>query len=156
TFAARVLQAAVLAGRAEVVQLLLRRGVSVNAPPCLPVAVSGRAFERALFVTPLCAARLRRRAVVAQILLAADGRDDVFTAAFLGELPQLRALLAADTGLASAVDPACDVLDITPLDHAVAGGQAEALRILLPQVPRPLRSGVRALRGAVAQGNVAM
>src|SRR5262249_47506878 len=62
TFAARLMQAAALAGRAEAVELLVRRGVDVNAPHSLPVAISGRSFEQVIFVTPLCAARLRHRA----------------------------------------------------------------------------------------------
>jgi truncated hemoglobin YjbI/ankyrin repeat protein len=156
TFAARLMRAAAFAGRAETVELLVRRGVDVNAPDCLPVAISGRSFERVIFVTPLCAARLRHRAATEQILLRAGARDDVFTAAYLGDLTQLRAFLASDAALAHAFDPAADVLDITPIDHAVAGGQAEALRLLLAHVRPPLRTGGRALRGAVERGDVAM
>ena len=154
TFAARLMLAAALAGRAATVQLLLRRGAGVDAPHCLPVAVSGRAFERAIFVTPLCAARLRHRPPVEQILLQAGAHDDVFTAAFLGDLPLLRAILGAEAAVADACDPACDVLDVTPIDHAVAGGQTSALGLLLDHVRPPLRSGVRALRGAAAKGDV--
>jgi truncated hemoglobin YjbI/ankyrin repeat protein len=154
TFAARLMRAAAFAGRAETVELLLRRGAGVNAPDCLPVAISGRSFERVIFVTPLCATRLRHRAAAEQVLLRAGARDDVFTAAYLGDLAQLGAFLAGDTALAHAFDPAADVLDITPIDHAVAGGQAEALRLLLGHVRPPLRSGARALRGAVERGDV--
>lgn len=154
TFAARLMLAAALAGRAATVQLLLQRGADVDAPHCLPVAVSGRAFERAIFVTPLCAARLRYRSAVEQILLQAGAHDDVFTAAFLGDLPLLHAMLGADAALADACDPACDVLDVTPIDHAVAGRQTSALGLLLDHVRPPLRSGVRALRGAAAKGDV--
>ena len=46
------------------------------------------------------------------------------------------------------------VLSVTPVDHAVAGGQAEALGLLLDHVPRA--GHARALRGAVAQGSLAM
>jgi truncated hemoglobin YjbI len=87
---------------------------------------------------------------------AAGAHEDVFTAAFLGHLTQLRAFLAADTGLVHACDPASDVLEITPIDHAVAGGQAEALRRLLDHVRPPLRGSGRALRGAVERGDVPM
>jgi truncated hemoglobin YjbI/ankyrin repeat protein len=156
TFAARLMQAAALAGRAETVELLVRRGADVNAPHFLPVAISGRSFEGVIFVTPLCAARLRHRAAAEQLLLRTGARDDVFTAAFLGDLTQLRAFVASDTALAHAFDPAADVLGITPTDHAVAGGQADALRLLLDHVRRPLRSGVRALRGATERGDVPM
>ena len=156
TFAARLMQAAALAGRAQTIGFLLGRGVDVNAPHCLPVAVSGRSFELVIFVTPLCAARLRRRAAAEEILLRAGARDDVFTAAFLGELSLLRTALTTDGALAHASDPACDVLGITPVEHAVAGGQADALRLLLDHVRPPLRRPARALRGAVEKGSVPM
>jgi truncated hemoglobin YjbI/ankyrin repeat protein len=156
TFAARLTQAAALAGQADCLQLLLRRGVDVNAPHSLPVAVTGRSYERVIFVTPLCAARLRHRAAAEQILLRADARDDLFTAAFLGELTLLRDLLTAGPELAHACDPAADVLGITPLDHAVAGGQAEALRLLLDHAGSPVRAGRRALRAAVERADVPM
>jgi truncated hemoglobin YjbI len=156
TFAARLMLAAALAGQAGALQMLIRRGASVSAPHCLPVAVTGQSYEQVIFVTPLCAARLRHRAAAEQILLRAGAVEDVFTAAFLGELTRLRTVLAMDTALAQACDPAADVLDITPVDHAVAGGQAEALRLLLGHVPPPLEREARALRGAVERGNVAM
>src|SRR5208282_4628290 len=81
---------------------------------------------------------------------------DVFTSAFLGDLTSLAGMLAADADLAQATDPAVDVLDITPVEHAVAGGQAAALRLILGHVAHPLPGGVRALRGAAAQGSAAM
>ena len=65
-------------------------------------------------------------------------------------------MLAADPGLAQATDPAVDILDITPVEHAVAGGQADALRLILDRIANPLPGGVRALRGAAAQGSLAM
>jgi hypothetical protein len=64
--------------------------------------------------------------------------------------------LVADPGLAQATNPAVDVLDITPVEHAVAGGQAGALRLILDHIAHPLPGGVRALRGAAAQGSLAM
>ena len=156
TYAAAVMQAAALAGRAEIVRLLLDRGAGPDGPFYLPVGVTGRAFERVIYVTPLCAARFKRRAAVESLLLAAGASEDVFTAAFLGNLTALTQMLAADPGLALAADPAVDVLDITPVEHAVAGGQAGALRIILGHIGHPLPGGGRALRGAAAQGSLAM
>ena len=120
------------------------------------MGVTGQAFERVIYVTPLCAARFKRRATVESLLLAAGASEDVFTAAFLGDLTSLARMLAADPGLAQATDPAVDVLDITPVEHAVAGGQAGALRLILDHIAHPLPGGVRALRGAAAQGSTAM
>ena len=156
TYAAAIMQAAALAGRAEIVAMLLDDGVGPDHPFYLPVGVTGQAFERVIYVTPLCAARFKRRAAVESLLLAAGASEDVFTAAFLGDLASLARMLAADPGLAQATDPAVDVLDITPVEHAVAGGQAGALRLILDHIAHPLPGGVRALRGAAAQGSPAM
>jgi truncated hemoglobin YjbI len=156
TYSAALMQAAALAGRGDVVRTLVDHGVGPDHPFLLPVRVTGVAFERVVFVTPLCAARWKRRPAVESVLTAAGAREDVFTATFLGDLPTLRRMLAAEPDLARAPDPAVDVLDITPVDHAVAGGQVEALRLLLDRAPRPLQVGVRALRGAAARGDVAM
>ena len=155
-FAAAIMQSAALAGRAEIVRMLLERGVSADRPFYLPVGVTGQAFERVIFVTPLCASRMKRRPAVESLLLAAGASDDVFTAAFTGDLGSLARMLTADPGLAQAADPAADVLSISPVDHAVAGGQAAALRLLLDHVTHPLTGHARALRGAVAQGSLAM
>ncbi len=154
-FAAAIMQSAALAGRADIVRMLLDVGVGADRPFWMPVGVTGPAFERVIFVTPLCAARMKRRSAVESLLLAAGARADVFTSAFLGDLSSLGPMLTADPALAQAADPAVDVLDITPVEHAVAGRQAAALRLTLEHVPGPLPY-VRALRGAAAQGSLAM
>jgi ankyrin repeat protein len=156
TSAAAIMQAAALAGRAEIVRMLLDNGAGPDHPFYLPVGITGMAFEQVIYVTPLCAARLKRRAAVESLLLTAGASEDVFTAAFLGDLTSLARMLAANPGLAQATDPAVDVLDITPVEHAVAGGQAAALRLILDHIAHPLPGGVRALRGAAAQGSPAM
>jgi truncated hemoglobin YjbI/ankyrin repeat protein len=156
SYAAAIMHTAALAGRAEIVRMLLDGGAGADHPFYLPVGVTGVAFERVVFVTPLCAARMKRRSAVESLLLAAGASEDVFTSAFLGDLTSLARMLAADPGLAQATDPAVDVLDITPVDHAVAGGQASALRLILDHVAHPHPGHVRALRGAAAQGSPAM
>jgi truncated hemoglobin YjbI/ankyrin repeat protein len=156
SYAAAIMQAAALAGRADVVRLLLDGGAGADHPFYLPVSVTGAAFERVVFVTPLCAARMKRRSAVESLLLAAGAHEDVFTSAFLGDLTSLEQMLTADPGLARATDPAVDVLEITPVEHAVAGGQDSALRLILDHGPNPRAGYVRALRGAAAQGSVAM
>ena len=65
-------------------------------------------------------------------------------------------MLADDPSLACAADPAVDVLDITPVEHAVAAGQLDALQLILDHIPSPLTSGLRALRGAAEKGSTAM
>jgi ankyrin repeat protein len=152
-FGARLLQSATLAGRIEAVEWLIDAGVDVNRPSSLPVSLSGAGLEGILYVTPLGAARMRRRSDVTASLLRRGARDDVFTAALLGDLPLVRELLAERPSLAQVCDPATDVLTITPIHHAVAGNQLPALRALLDHTTERVRSGARALRAAVERGN---
>jgi truncated hemoglobin YjbI/ankyrin repeat protein len=152
-FAAELLHSATLSGRVQVVEWLLDRGVDVNRPAPLPVGVIGASFELVFFVTPLCAARMKRRSEVSKYLLGRGAREDIFTAAFLGDLQLVRRLLAERPSLAQASDPATDVLTITPIHHAVAGDQLPTLRVLLDHTTDPVRTGGRALRAAAARRN---
>jgi truncated hemoglobin YjbI/ankyrin repeat protein len=148
--AARLLQLAVLAGRGPVVELLLRSGVEVNRPA--PI-------EALIFVTPLCAARARRRREIENLLIRHGATEDIFTHAFLGDLERLDDDLDCEPSSAQAADPAVDVLEITPIHHAVAGGRVDALRMLLSRASQPneqLLGGSRALRRATEQESVAM
>jgi len=147
---ASLLQLATLNGRNAIVALLLDRGVDVNKPA--PI-------ETLIFITGLCAARSKRRKESEALLLKAGAKEDVFTHAFLGDIPRLEAELKRSPESAQAFDPAVDALEITPVHHAVAGNREEALRALLARVARakkPLLAGARALREAAAHENVAM
>lgn len=146
--AARLLQLAVLGGRQLVVEFLLDAGVDVNRPS--PI-------ESLIFITPLCAARTKRRTKIEALLLRCGAKEDIFTHAFLGDLDRLHDDIGR--GSVQAIDPAVDALQVTPLHHAVAGGRVEALRALLSGVSQsgqPLLGGPRAIREAVARDNVAM
>jgi truncated hemoglobin YjbI/ankyrin repeat protein len=152
-FAARLLQSATLAGRIEVVDWLLDHEVDANTPWPLHVRLIGGALELVFFVTPLCAARMTRRSGISALLLRQGAREDVFTAAFLGDLPLLQRLLSERPSLAQVPDPATDVLTITPIHHAVAGNQLSTLRTLLDHTTEPVRTGGRALRAAAERGS---
>jgi truncated hemoglobin YjbI/ankyrin repeat protein len=148
--AARLLQLAVLGGREPAIAFLLDAGVDVNKPS--PI-------EPLIFMTPLCAARTKRRSKIEALLLRRGATEDIFTHAFLGDLDRLHGDIGRDPRAAQAIDPAVDAMKVTPVHHAVAGGQVEALRALLSGVTRvhePLLGGVRAVRQAVARENVAM
>jgi truncated hemoglobin YjbI/ankyrin repeat protein len=154
--AAAFLHAAVSAGRLELVRWLLDQGVDVDKPWWLPIGAAGVAFERVLFVTPLCAARMRRRQSVLALLEQRGAKEDVFTGALLGDDVQVSRLLAADRSLAQAPDPALDVLEVTAIHHAVAAGRARVFDLLLDHAEPPLHGAERALRGAAAAGSRAM
>ena len=155
-FAARLLQSATLAGRVEVVEWLLDHGADANSPAPLPVRVIGGALELVFFVTPLCATRMTRRQEISALLLRRGAKEDVFTAAFLGDLPLVRRLLSERASLAQIPDPATDVLTITPIHHAVAGSQLPILRTLLDHTDEPVQTGSRALRAAAERGSAEM
>jgi truncated hemoglobin YjbI/ankyrin repeat protein len=152
--AAHLLHLAVLGGREPAVEFLLDAGVDVDKPS--PAKAAGSAL---IFLTPLCAARMKRRTKIEALLLHRGAREDIFTHAFLGELGRLQEDIGRDPRFAQAIDPAVDALQITPMHHAAAGGQAEALRALLSaisQTGEPLLGSARAMRSAVKNGNVAM
>jgi ankyrin repeat protein len=113
----------------------------------------GGALELVLFVTPLCAAGMTRLTEIGALLLGRGAEEDVFTAAFLGDVPLLRKLLLERPVLAQVPDPATDVLTITPIHHAVAGNQLSTLQILLDHTTAPVRGGGRALRAAAERGS---
>jgi hemoglobin len=152
-FAARLLQTATLAERAEVVAWLLNRGIDVNKPWTLPVSVIGGAFELVFFVTPLCAARMTGSSELSKYLLGRGARDDIFTAAFLGDLSLVGRLLDEQPSIVQVSDPATDVCTITPIHHAVGGNQLTTLRLLLEQTTEPVRTGSRSLRAATERSN---
>jgi truncated hemoglobin YjbI/ankyrin repeat protein len=143
--AASLLHLAVLAGRGPVVELLLDRGVDVDKPS--PI-------EPMIFVTPLCAARAKRRTEIEALLLRRGAKEDIFTHAFMGDNARLREDLVREPASAQTSDPAVDALEVTPVHHAVVGGQLEALRMLLAD-DRVL-GGARAIRDAVARADIAM
>ena len=146
--AATLLQLAALSGRDAVIELLLDSGVDVNKPA--PI-------EELILITALCAARWKRRRQTEALLLERGATEDIFTHAFLGDLPSLSGDLAADPSSAQALDPAVDALQVTPIHHAVVGGHVEALRVLLSgAAAQPVVAGERALRAAVARENVEM
>jgi hypothetical protein len=62
--------------------------------------------ETLIFVTPLCAARMKRHREIEAVLLRHGAKGDIFTHAFLGDLEALREDLARAPSSAQASDPA--------------------------------------------------
>lgn len=120
-------------GRRPVVELLVEQGADVNAPSCdqmfhFPYA---RAGSTLVMITPYCLAKWRGYDDLAAYLLDQGAIIDIYTAAFLGDVPRVTALLDANPELVNAEDPAEDFLPRTPLHHAVSGGQHDAAVLLL-------------------------
>ncbi len=152
-FAAQLIQCGACSGRIGVVAWLVDHGVDVNLPSPLNVSLVGGALELVCFATPLCAARMSGHVEVTDLLLARSAKDDLFTAALLGELPFVQHVLGRRPSLAQVPDPATDVITITPIHHAVAGNHLSILRTLLDHASEPVLSGSRALRAAAQRGN---
>jgi truncated hemoglobin YjbI/ankyrin repeat protein len=119
---AELVFAAASRGRVPVLRALIEHGANVNKP-AQP--------EYGLMRTPLCGARAKRKQEAVAVLLAAGAMDDVFTAAFLGDVESLRAALASDASLANEPDPASDFYRATVVDHAVRGRAPDATLNLL-------------------------
>ncbi len=154
--AAHLLHLAVRGGHLALVKLLLDLDVDVNKPS--PVALArSQDFEKLIFVTPLCMARLKSRTDVEDLLLGWAAKEDIFTHAILGDIPALQNDLANGACPPQVCDTAVDVLFITPIHHAVAGGQLQALRLLLEEANRRgevMRNLNRALRVATAHQQI--
>lgn len=124
---ALILVEAALRGHTQVAALLLDRGVDVNIPS---------AHSSDIMMTAYCAARSKKKVETAEFLLERGAVYDVFSACFLDDRDRVSELLEAEPGMVDAHDPACDLLPVTPLHHAVYGGHEEVARILFDRGAR--------------------
>jgi hypothetical protein len=81
-------------------------------------------------VTPLAIAKKWHPALVAP-LVEHRAKDDVFTAAWLGDLPALCGHVERNPEFVNAIDPADDFQEVSLLSHAVSGGSTGAVELLL-------------------------
>ena len=125
TQAARLMHEAALRGHIDVAEYLLAHGGDVNLPAAASMAP--------LMKTPLCAAHWKKRQGMADFLMEQWAIKDIFSACFLGDLDAVSNEVAAEKTRANAQDPACDVLPITPLHHAVFGGHLSLVEYLFSQ-----------------------
>ena len=125
---------AVYKNRPELVRTLLDLGADPNAPGCDPprgeIASSRVRPGTIVSVTPLAFARKLRPTLV-PLLVEGGAVDDVFTAAWLGDGERVADFLAEQPELVNAVDPAEDFQRVTPLAHAVAGGESGVVSLLI-------------------------
>lgn len=118
-------------GRLDAVRYLLDLGVDVNIPT----------WQNGVCVTPWCIATLQGHTEVADLLVQRGAAVDVFSAAYLGDLTLLDALLAQEPRWLDAGDPASDHQDVPPIYHAIRGGQPDAARHLLRRGARVTSAG---------------
>jgi ankyrin repeat protein len=81
-------------------------------------------------VTPLALAKKWHPALVAP-LMEHGAIDDVFTAAWLGDITALRGHVDRNPELVNAIDPADDFQEVSLLCHVVCGGSLEAVKLLV-------------------------
>ena len=152
----RLLLLAAVRGKVEAVQELLRQGVDPNAPALLPGSERTVSGLPLLPITPLCGALGRRRAAVVELLMQHGAQYDLFTAACVGDLEAVEALLDRAPELVNAQDPASDVARVTPLMHAVLSGQSGVAQLLLLRGATVGVNGVRLIRAAANRGDAAL
>ena len=129
-----LLWVAVYKHRPDLVRRLLDAGADPNAPACDPprgeIASDRVRLGTIVSVTPLALA-LKQRPQLARLLVEHGAVPDVFTAAWLGDRAGVAAHLERHPELVNATDPAEDVQEVTPLVHALAGGDASVVALLL-------------------------
>jgi ankyrin repeat protein/truncated hemoglobin YjbI len=139
-------------GHPAILSLALAAGADPNAPGCDParatLACDDVHLGTGVSVTPLALARKWQPALV-RPLLDGGALDDVFTAAWLGDLEPLRGHLERSPALLQAIDPADDYQETTLLAHAVCGGRRECVQLLLERGAEVTRHSGKLLTLAV-------
>jgi truncated hemoglobin YjbI len=143
--------------RAKILELVLKAGGDCNTPACDPMratmACDHVQMGTGVAVTPLAIAKKWHPALVAP-LMEHGAIDDVFTAAWLGDLPALRGHIARHPELVHAFDPADDFKEVSLLCHAVCGGSIDAVTLLLERGAEVKRHSGKLLTPAVVMNRV--
>lgn len=138
--------------RPKILELALDAGADCDAPACDPMRATMACDDvhmgTGVAVTPLAVAKKWRPAFVAP-LVEHGAIDDVFTAAWLGDLPALRGHISNNPTLVNAIDPADDFQEVSPLCHAVCGGSLDAVTLLLERGAEVTRHSGKLLTLAV-------
>ncbi|HET6328520.1 MAG TPA: ankyrin repeat domain-containing protein [Planctomycetaceae bacterium] len=143
--------------RPKILELALKADADCNTPACDPLHATMACdvvhMGTALAVTPLALAKKWQPALVAP-LLEYGAIDDVFTAAWLGDLPALRGYLDRNPEFANAIDPADDFQEVSVLCHAVCGGSLDAVKLLLERGAEVKRHSGKLLTLAIVMNRV--
>jgi hypothetical protein len=115
---------AVRRGKLPAVQWLVEQGADVNATG----RYNGESFVQ---LTPYCAAIYYHRLEVAEYLRSHGAQEDIFRAAFLGDIEPVARELAIHPERINAEDPQDPIYYVPLLSFAVAGGQIDLVESLL-------------------------
>ena len=144
--------------RPKILELTLQAGADCNAPACDPMhatmACDDVRMGTGVAVTPLAIAKKWQPSLVAPLMAASAPIDDVFTAAWLGDLAALRDHIARDPELVNALDPADDFQEVSLLCHAVCGGNIDCVRMLLERGAEVKRHSGKLLTLAVVMNRL--
>ena len=143
--------------RPKILDLTLQAGGDCNSPACEPMHATmvGDIVKMGtgVAVTPLAIAKKWQPALVAP--LAEHGAiDDVFTAAWLGDVPALHGHIDRNPALVHAIDPADDFQEVSLLCHAVCSGSLDAVKLLLERGAEVTRHSGKLLTLAVVMNRV--
>src|SRR5437899_507242 len=141
--------------RPDILELTLKAGADCNTPACDPMhatmACDHVHMGTGVAVTPLAIAKKWQPALVAP-LVEHGAVDDVFTAAWLGDLPALRGQVERHPELVNAIDPADDFQEVSLLCHAVCGGSSDAIKLLLERGAEVKRHSGKLLKLLIEHG----
>ncbi|MCH8157985.1 MAG: ankyrin repeat domain-containing protein, partial [Nitrospinae bacterium] len=149
---AEVMQAAAMKGRTETVSALIEAGVDPNRT----AHYKEGCIIQSLMLTPLCVALVKGHAETADCFRKRGAVYDIFTAAYLCDLSAVSDFLQEDPELVNANDPANDVLQTTPLHHAVHGGHLEVVELLLKRGAVVGRNSTMMVKHAANDGDLAL
>jgi ankyrin repeat protein/truncated hemoglobin YjbI len=120
--------------RPKILVLMLKAGADCDSPACDPMRATMPCDDvqmgTGVAVTPLAIAKKWHRELVAP-LIEHGALVDVFTAAWLGDVPALRDSVDRNPELINAIDPVDDFQEVSPLCHVVCGGSIEATKLLI-------------------------
>jgi ankyrin repeat protein len=143
--------------RPNILELTLKAGADCNAPACDPMnatmACDNVQMGTGVAVTPLAIAKKWQPALVGP-LVDHGAIDDVFTAAWLGDLAALRGHVDCNPEFVNAVDPVEDFGEASLLCHAVCGGSTDAVTFLLEHGAEVKRHSGKLLTLAIVMNRV--
>jgi ankyrin repeat protein/truncated hemoglobin YjbI len=141
----------------RILELTLRAGGDCNTPACDPMRATMACDDvhigTAVSVTPLAMAK-KWQPALAPLLLEHGAIDDVFTAAWLGDVPALSTYLDRNPKFVNAIDPADDFKEVSVLCHAVCSGNIDAIKLLIDSGAEVERHSGKLLTLAVVMNRV--